>query len=69
MQDACALETRVAERRAPRISADSALSPQQRRFVEEFAAGGFTNQTKASEAAYRARGAAAISGASRLLAR
>lgn len=49
------------------VSADTALTPQQRRFVEEFAAGGFSNQTKAYEAAYRARGAAAISGASRLL--
>ena len=49
------------------VSADSPLSPQQRRFVDEFAAGGFTNQTKAYEAAYRARGAAAVSGASRLL--
>lgn len=50
------------------VSADTALSPQQRRFVEEFAAGGFTNQTKAYEAVYAARGAAAVSGASRLLA-
>lgn len=50
------------------VSADAALSPQQRRFVEEFAAGGFTNQTKAYEAVYAARGAAAVSGASRLLA-
>ncbi|WYX32134.1 terminase small subunit [Achromobacter denitrificans] len=49
------------------VSADSPLTPQQRRFVEEFAAGGFLNQTKAYEAAYRARGAAAVSGASRLL--
>ncbi|WP_287814513.1 terminase small subunit [Achromobacter sp.] len=49
------------------VSADSPLTPQQRRFVDEFAAGGFLNQTKAYEAAYRARGAAAISGASRLL--
>lgn len=49
------------------VSADSPLTPQQRRFVDEFAAGGFQNQTKAYEAAYRARGAAAISGASRLL--
>lgn len=49
------------------VSADSPLSPQQRRFVDEFAAGGFQNQTKAYEAAYRARGAAAVSGASRLL--
>ncbi|ASC68599.1 hypothetical protein B9P52_31890 [Achromobacter denitrificans] len=49
------------------VSADSPLSPQQRRFVDEFAAGGFLNQTKAYEAAYRARGAAAVSGASRLL--
>ncbi|AMH06523.2 terminase small subunit [Achromobacter xylosoxidans] len=50
------------------VSADSPLTPQQRRFVDEFAAGGFQNQTKAYEAAYRARGAAAVSGASRLLA-
>ncbi|AHC48236.1 hypothetical protein [Achromobacter xylosoxidans] len=49
------------------VSADSPLTPQQRRFVDEFAAGGFLNPTKAFEAAYRARGAAAISGASRLL--
>lgn len=49
------------------VSADSPLTPQQRRFVDEFAAGGFLNQTKAYETAYRARGAAAISGASRLL--
>ena len=49
------------------VSADSPLTPQQRRFVDEFAAGGFQNQTKAYEAAYRARGAAAVSGASRLL--
>lgn len=49
------------------VSADSPLTPQQRRFVHEFAAGGFLNQTKAYEAAYRARGAAAVSGASRLL--
>lgn len=50
------------------VSADSPLSPQQQRFVEEFPAGGFTNQTKAYEAVYAARGAAAVSGASRLLA-
>ncbi|MNV62537.1 Terminase small subunit [compost metagenome] len=50
------------------VSADSPLSPQQRRFVEEFAAGGFTNQAKAYQAVYAARGAAAVSGASRLLA-
>ncbi|KCV37379.1 terminase small subunit domain protein, partial [Bordetella bronchiseptica 00-P-2796] len=36
--------------------------------MEEFAAGGFSNQTKAYEAVYRARGAAAVSSASRLLA-
>lgn len=50
------------------VSADTALTPQQRRFVDEFAAGGFQNQTKAYEAAYKAKGAAAVSGASRLLA-
>lgn len=50
------------------VSADTALTPQQRRFVDEFAAGGFLNQTKAYEAAYKAKGAAAVSGASRLLA-
>lgn len=50
------------------VSADTPLSPQQLRFVEEFAAGGFSNQTKAYEAVYRARGAAAVSSASRLLA-
>ena len=36
--------------------------------MDEFAAGGFQNQAKAYEAAYRARGAAAVSAASRLLA-
>lgn len=50
------------------VSADTALTPQQRRFVDEFAAGGFLNQTKAYEASYKAKGAAAVSGASRLLA-
>lgn len=35
------------------VSADSSLTPQQRRFVDEFAAGGFLNQTTAYEAAYR----------------
>lgn len=50
------------------VSADTTLSPQQRRFVEEVAAGGFTNETKAYEAVYATCGAAAVSGASRLLA-
>lgn len=50
------------------VAADTPLTPAQRRFVDEFAAGGFQNQAKAYEAAYRARGAAAVSAASRLLA-
>lgn len=49
------------------VSVDSPLTPRQRQFVDEFAAGGFLNQTKAYEAAYRAHGAAAVSGVSRLL--
>lgn len=40
------------------VPADSPLTPRERRFVDDFESGGSLNQTKAYEAAYRARGAA-----------